>query len=424
LPADPNPWAGGLETLSFIFGCGWFGVQLFFIISGFILAMPFAEHHLLDTPKISLKKYFLRRVTRLEPPYIVNLTILFAMLIIWPGFRFEGRGAMAFWEYLPHFMASLVYAHNAIYQEMSFINNVAWTLEIEIQFYILAPLLCMVFAVRRPMLRRLIVLAAIFVSAWQSNYYFSNMLNRCIVGQVRYFLLGLLLADIYLTQWKGKPAKTFVWDIFGIAAWLTVPFLMADWKFYLGQLEWLGRSRNFLLPPVLLVAYMAAFRGRLVNKFFSFSWVAAYGGMCYSIYLYHCTVMWMLLLNDVGEYSYFPPGLRRFMGSLVSRADLPALKWTNVAQLVGLAVIVMTCCIPMFLMFEKPFMRRDWPARLSQRIKSILSLPAAIFASVFPQAQPQSEPTGDESAAQPSAVAVLAEAEESQQEEQPQSAEI
>jgi peptidoglycan/LPS O-acetylase OafA/YrhL len=47
---------------------GGHGVGLFFVISGFILSLPFAKWRLNKGKKISLKNYYLRRVTRLEPP--------------------------------------------------------------------------------------------------------------------------------------------------------------------------------------------------------------------------------------------------------------------------------------------------------------------------------------------------------------------
>src|SRR4051812_35373876 len=53
---------------------GTYGVSIFFIISGFILALPFAENKLLHGKPVVLKTYLWRRVTRLEPAYIITLT--------------------------------------------------------------------------------------------------------------------------------------------------------------------------------------------------------------------------------------------------------------------------------------------------------------------------------------------------------------
>ena len=125
---------------------GFHGVDLFFVISGFILALPFAAHHLAGAPSVSLRKYYLRRLTRLEPPYFVSIFLLLA-LSIW----IHRRAASAI---LPHLAASLAYLHNVIYGTQSTVIGVAWSLEIEVQFYLLVPLLTLVFAIRDSRLRR------------------------------------------------------------------------------------------------------------------------------------------------------------------------------------------------------------------------------------------------------------------------------
>src|SRR5690349_11306910 len=56
------------------------GVPLFFVISGFILGRPFADHYLSGAPAPKLKEYYLRRLTRLEPPYIAALLAVFVGL--------------------------------------------------------------------------------------------------------------------------------------------------------------------------------------------------------------------------------------------------------------------------------------------------------------------------------------------------------
>lgn len=66
-----------VTILKHILSHGHLGVPLFFIISGFILGLPFAKFFISKGPRINFKKYFFRRLTRLEPPYILTMTVLF-----------------------------------------------------------------------------------------------------------------------------------------------------------------------------------------------------------------------------------------------------------------------------------------------------------------------------------------------------------
>ena len=71
---NTNLYGGKLITDSFIANMvleGGNGVPFFFMISGFILALPFLREKQYNGPKISLKKYYWRRLTRLEPHFNV-----------------------------------------------------------------------------------------------------------------------------------------------------------------------------------------------------------------------------------------------------------------------------------------------------------------------------------------------------------------
>ena len=122
------------------------GVELFFVISGFILGLPFAAHYLKGAAPVNLRKYYLRRLTRLEPPYFVALLLLFIMGAVILGFPSA--------SFYPHFAASLFYSHSLIYGTFSPAMGVAWSLEIEVQFYLLVPLLTLLFTIGNRMLRR------------------------------------------------------------------------------------------------------------------------------------------------------------------------------------------------------------------------------------------------------------------------------
>src|SRR6185312_13640613 len=75
LPVEAS--AGPIERT---YNVGHYGVNLFFAISGFILALPFAKQMMGNEPRrLRLKDYYLRRITRIEPPYLIHLVFLFLL---------------------------------------------------------------------------------------------------------------------------------------------------------------------------------------------------------------------------------------------------------------------------------------------------------------------------------------------------------
>ena len=67
---------------------------------------------------------------------------------------------------LPHLGASIFYFHSIIYNTFSMINGVAWSLEVEIQFYLLMPAIAYIlFKIENSLVRHIIifVLALIIV---------------------------------------------------------------------------------------------------------------------------------------------------------------------------------------------------------------------------------------------------------------------
>src|SRR4029078_10187831 len=59
---------------------GYLGVQLFFVISGYIICLPLAKRACAApkrAPDFHYGRYMLRRVTRLEPPYLLVLGLSF-----------------------------------------------------------------------------------------------------------------------------------------------------------------------------------------------------------------------------------------------------------------------------------------------------------------------------------------------------------
>jgi len=108
--------------------------------------------------------------------------------------------AQRFSMLLPSLFASLIYQHNLIFGQESFINFVAWSLEIEVQFYLLVPLLVGVFRIPSAMVRRVVLAAVclvlVILQVLLAPVY--PILHLTILGHLQYFLLGFLLADLFL----------------------------------------------------------------------------------------------------------------------------------------------------------------------------------------------------------------------------------
>jgi peptidoglycan/LPS O-acetylase OafA/YrhL len=71
-----HPYAIEGGVLPRIASHGFVGVQLFFVISGFILCLPVARRRLDGRPTPPLAPYYRRRLRRLEPPDLLSLVLL------------------------------------------------------------------------------------------------------------------------------------------------------------------------------------------------------------------------------------------------------------------------------------------------------------------------------------------------------------
>jgi peptidoglycan/LPS O-acetylase OafA/YrhL len=303
------------------------GVELFFAISGFILGIPFASHYLRDSPPVDLRRYFIRRLTRLEPPYVINMLVWAGILVVVMHESIR--------HVVPHLMASIAYLHNIIYRENSTINGVAWSLEVEIQFYVLVPLLARLFGIARPSMRRGVILALMLSCAALTIGLVQTPLRQSILYYLPFFLAGFVLCDLYLT--RGEWKRSFLFDLMALCGWPLV--------WYLGS-----TAGHVVIPFLIVLLYVAAFRGRICCAIFTNRVITDIGGMCYSLYLFHFLVISLVAHLTrpwhIGQdfWMYFV-----LQGTLI------------------LPVVVITCGA-YYLLIERPCMDREWPSKLRARL--------------------------------------------------------
>ena len=304
------------SLLQRILGEGSFGVPLFFALSGYILCRPF-----LGGRQVSLKRYFTRRLSRLEPPYLISLLLVFAAKV----WTLHLSAASLF----PNLVASLFYLHNLVFGVHSAVNGVAWSLEVEWQFYLLAPLAFAVVARYPGFLRHAGLVFLILLGGWV----YANDLHdfpRVSLSLLRYF--GFFMAGVWVAVLdEDHPSfgrGSLLMDLAGAAAWILVLAALFSGEWSLAY-----------LPLLTSLIVLCGIRGRLFGKLLGWWPIYCIGAMCYTIYLYHF-----------------------FVVSAVGRVFASVVGWPGsqdgsvlLFSLVCTPLVLIVCLMP-YLLIERPFM--------------------------------------------------------------------
>lgn len=311
------------------------GVLVFFAISGFVLGLPFVNQYRRGGKKVNIGNYFKRRLTRLEPPYIILLTGFLLVHIVVLNKEFA--------ESFVHYISGIFYAHNLIYNEWNPILPVAWSLETEVQFYIFAPIIALLFKIRKRAWMYITFVAFMLLSIYIGKEH-KDILNQYHLGKSvlfygSFFLLGFLFSDIFLTYRDRLKKKHWIWDVVFFAS-LAGLFVFSD------ELPVRRYLRTFLILPL----FISTFKGVVANWLITRRFVAVTGGMCYTMYLLHYP-----LIHLVAEP--LKPYFENYNLSY----------W--VVALIVLPIIWFTTAF-FFVLIERPCMDKDWPSKLASWFKT------------------------------------------------------
>ncbi len=141
-----------LKLTTTITGTGWTGVQLFFVLSGFLITGILLDAR--GSPTF-FRTFYLRRTLRIFPLYYVFLAVAFFVVPLFADHGWTGvarRNQWWYWTYLSNWGGALGYGIPGL--------SHFWSLAVEEQFYLLWPLL--VFALSR---RGLTALCAVLIGA-------------------------------------------------------------------------------------------------------------------------------------------------------------------------------------------------------------------------------------------------------------------
>jgi peptidoglycan/LPS O-acetylase OafA/YrhL len=236
---------------------GWIGVDLFFILSGFLIGGQLWKE--IDrTGKVAVGRFILRRGFRIWPLYFFTFVcVLLGSLAFGQNLAAKGYG----WS-------DLVFLTN--YSSHGIVEG-SWSLCTEEQFYIAVPIILFFFASRTSKLRNyrpwiwalLLSIPALRAVIWvgSTGHFFAH--DPILFGRIYYasithcdgLIMGMLLSNWWVSKEQPRSKILSPWIILLAACVLTVSLYMVQKEVFdftalalsFGALTWLGLQRRFTI---------------------------------------------------------------------------------------------------------------------------------------------------------------------------------
>jgi peptidoglycan/LPS O-acetylase OafA/YrhL len=295
----PFEKTGALGLLS---GRGWMGVDMFFVISGFLITGILLNERR-SAGAINLKNFYIRRALRIWPAYYLLICCYLLVGVLVSIFGVPGLIATA--QQIFHTVQwAATYTSNAY---IAFANTEditishSWSLALEEQFYLLWPLLL---ATGVTIATRTAIVAIVAMTAWRVwltlHYPEGALAMRRIYfapdTRMDVILYGALLA-LALSSDRWKPRLRRLLSLPGtpiglMTALLVVMYFANRWSGFFGNSFGYGCSA---LLMSLTLGYLFLARPPFVLRALENQHVVACGRISYGMYLYHAGVINILL---------------------------------------------------------------------------------------------------------------------------------
>lgn len=253
------------EIILDVFSIGKYGVQLFFVISGFVI--PWAMYNA-GYKFSNFFSFFLKRLARLEPPYLFS--ILFVLLILYLRERLLGRENDHMDVSTKQVLLHLGYLI-PWFNKYHWLNQVYWTLAIEFQYYLFIALL-FVPLVKTKILGRVIIYCGIILLSFIGSSEFLP------------FWLPVFMLGVILFLFKSSLIRNSEYYSSSL-----ILLIICVFKYSL-------LSTIYVSLPLISILFWQDIKIPLLDFFGKFS---------YSIYLIHPTIG-ASLINILSHYATAP----------------------------------------------------------------------------------------------------------------------
>ncbi|MBK6764886.1 MAG: acyltransferase [bacterium] len=306
---------------------GWIGVQLFFVLSGYLISSILIESR---RNKLSyyLKKFYWRRVLRIFPLYYASLLILTVLFLV-TGFPAQFGVE---WPYL--YSYTFNFSPLTEHFHLSHVFDHFWSLSVEEQFYFVWPFLIFLVPPRRMAwlsvgLIALIPVMCYFVGEWfiahgRSSEYVGDLAYYLMIFQAGGFASGAYAALVhrgyaksYFPRWYLAAGAVLLFGILNVwwskfpggdnMSWSSLGFPRPSINTAHGQHIWGYVIINLLSVTVIHAVIM---KDRFLH-FLDSKPLVEVGKLSYGVYVYHLPI-WKLLKASVSFTPYTLKGIASF----------------------------------------------------------------------------------------------------------------
>lgn len=274
-------------------GIGKSGVFLFFVLSSFLLTLPFVRKGRDSLNQIFLLNYALRRFLRVYPLYFLYLSLgLLLSLTLWKAKLEKPPFYLSFNDFIGQITLTQGKA-------------ITWSIVVEFRYYFVLPILAFAYTIilKNKLFPSMLLTALLIVICqffWPQSQTLPNDIR--LGPYLPTFFMGSLLALIYdhwqNSKFSASKGAIIVLDVFGILSLITIFCMIPSvsslilgkkipYNFYHDQLVLYS-----LLWSTVLFACVAGFG--VLRKVFELPFLRYIGFISFSFYLFHVVVIGVL----------------------------------------------------------------------------------------------------------------------------------
>ena len=187
------------------------GVALFFVLSGVVLLRPYVRQE----KRFQIGRYFIRRIKRIYPPYFIALLVGYGIICLFKSYHTFYSDIWQWVDVSPIAFCQQLFIFNF---SGSYYNLAWWSLQIEMLFYFIVPVIVWLFARKTELSLPRIVMtltAVLIISVWAQFYSTDHLgymfsLKNVVLTIYRFidypvcFLMGIYLAKYDFSKQAGK----------------------------------------------------------------------------------------------------------------------------------------------------------------------------------------------------------------------------